>query len=144
MRVGRLVAAKGGKLHTVGPGETLGSAATLMQQHRIGSLIVVGDDGRLVGLLTEPDIVAAVAGHGADAVELQVQTVMRLEPPRCSTFDTIERAMAAMTDHRTRHLPVFDDDALVGVLSIGDVVKQRLAELENESRLADNFLMWSR
>ncbi len=121
----------------------LRSAATLMHRQRIGSLPVM-DRGQVIGLLTEPDIVAAFAQTGPDIARLTVADAMRREVPSCGIDDTLERVMATMTSGGCRYVTVYDGDDLVGLLSIGDVVKRRLAELEHETRLADNFLLWSR
>lgn len=121
----------------------LREAATRMRELRIGSLLVMSDS-LVAGLLTEPDVVDAFARHGADAEHLTVAQVMRPDVPGCRLDDTLEHVMAAMTANGCRYVAVYDGRELVGLLSIGDVVKRRLAELEQEARLADSFLLWSR
>lgn len=121
----------------------LREAATRMRELRIGSLLVMGDS-HVAGLLTEPDVVDAFARHGADAERLTVAQVMRPDVPSCQLDDTLEHVMAAMTANGCRYVVVYHGPELVGLLSIGDVVKRRLAELEQEARLADSFLLWSR
>jgi len=121
----------------------LREAATRMRELRIGSLLVTDDD-RVVGLLTEPDVVDAFARHGGDAERLVVADAMRRDVPSCRLDDTLEHVMAAMTANACRYVAVYDGPELVGLLSIGDVVKRRLSELETEARMADSFLLWSR
>ncbi|MEZ5409543.1 MAG: CBS domain-containing protein [Acidimicrobiales bacterium] len=141
MRLSRLLE---GRTVATTPGRCgLREAATRMRELRIGSLLVM-DDGRVVGLLTEPDVVDAFARHGADAERLDVAHVMRRDVPSCRLDDTLEHVMAAMTANGCRYVAVYDESELVGLLSIGDVVKRRLSELEHEARLADSYLLWSR
>ena len=144
MRAGRLVTDKGTEIHSVRPDVTLTTAANLMRSHQIGSLLVTGDRRQPLGLITERDIVVAFATHRSDAVQLSVQAVMQQEIPSCDVTDTLEHVMATMTNRRTRHVLVYDTDTLVGVLSIGDIIKRRLAELEDENRLVHNYIWWGR
>ncbi|MFN0091414.1 MAG: CBS domain-containing protein [Acidimicrobiales bacterium] len=144
MRVAEILRAKGTEIYTAEPSMTLEEAARLMRSHRVGSLAVLGGDGRLVGLLNERDIVSALATHGAAATRLEVATAMQRELPSCDVADTIEGVMAKMTESRARHLPVFDRMTFVGLLSIGDVVKGRLSELEQEARLVREYVTWGR
>lgn len=131
-------------VQAIGPDAPLRSAADRMLGHRIGSLLVRSAEGEIVGLITEPDIVAAFSRCGADLDRLTVADAMQARVPRCQLEDTLASAMKAMTEQRCRYLTVYDGDELVGLVSIGDVVKRRLAELEHEARMADNFLLWSR
>lgn len=140
MRAGRLVTDKGTEIHSVRPDVSLTTAANLMRSHQIGSLLVTGDHRQPLGLITERDIVVAFATHRSDAVHLSVQTVMQQEIPSCDVTDTLEHVMATMTNRRTRHVLVYDTDTLIGILSIGDIIKRRLTELEDENRLVHKYL----
>lgn len=144
MRVAEIVKAKGTAVHTAERDTSLRDAARLMRSYDVGSLVVPGNEGTAAGVLSERDIVAAFAAHGADATELPVSSVMRTGTPTCALTDTIETVMAEMTLQRARHLPVLDGGALVALLSIGDVVKGRLAELEQEARVVGEYVTWGR
>lgn len=132
MRVGELIARKGGVITTITPDQNVAAAARLLIQHNIGGLPVIAGDGSLSGFIAERDIVRAVDRHGEDALRLPVQRVMRRPAPVCSTGDALYDVMAMMTRDRLRHLVVLDGDRTAGVLSVGDMVKHRLEELETE------------
>lgn len=142
MRVAGLLKAKGTDVHTVDPGVSLRDAALLMRSLNIGCLVVSTADRDFIGTLTERDLISAIAAHGGGAT-LRVSDVMQCDVPGCTLADTLENLMTTMTDNRTRHLPVFDEGKLVGVVSIGDVVKRRLQELEQESRLIQEYASWA-
>lgn len=146
MRAGSLATDKGGEIHCVRPDASLRTAANLMRSQQIGSLLVVDDQKTPLGLLTDRDIVAVFATNGAEAARLRVETAMQREIPTCDISDTLEHVMTIMTDQRTRHVLVlsFDSSSPIGILSIGDVVKRRLAELEDEHRLVENYIWWGR
>src|SRR5262249_29880200 len=98
-------------------------------------LVVCGDDGALDGLISERDIVYALARHGHSLLDMRVRSVMRADPPVCRPGESVVDVMARMTRLRVRHLPVVDGDTVCGVVSIGDVVKQRLDEAAQEIML---------
>lgn len=143
MRAIGLLQSKGGEIHTVEPNAALREAAARMRAHNIGSLVVMEGD-RFVGLLGERDIVEALAVHGDGAGALEVAAVMQSDVATCHGSDTLERLMSTMTKRRARHLPVVADGEVVGVLSIGDVVKRRLAELEDENCIIQGYVDWGR
>lgn len=124
------------KGHTVAatlPSETVATAARLLTEKRIGSLVVRDRRGKLVGILSERDIVRAVATQGAEALDQRVEELMTKEVKTCRPTDTIKDLMQMMTLRRHRHVPVCDDAGdLVGVISIGDAVKARLDEQAHE------------
>ncbi|MBP2292141.1 CBS domain-containing protein [Azospirillum rugosum] len=124
------------KGHTVAatlPSESVATAARLLTEKRIGALVVRDRRGKLVGILSERDIVRAVATQGADALELTVEDLMTKEVKTCRPADTVKDLMQMMTLRRHRHVPVCDDAGdLVGVMSIGDAVKARLDEQAHE------------
>lgn len=144
MRVVGLLRAKGFDIHTIDPSASVEDAAIYMHEHNIGSLVVLCEQNRYLGLVTERDLVAALAENGAGVAALTVSSVMQRDSPRCHIADTLENVMALMTESRARHVPVFEDDVLVGVISIGDVVKRRLAELESEARLVQDYVFFGR
>jgi CBS domain-containing protein len=132
MTVRAILTLKGRDCVTIAPDATLKEAAQSMGKHRIGSLVITGAERRVVGILSERDIVAALATHGEGALARQVGSVMTREVVTCGEDETIPNLMQRMTAGRFRHVPVVERGALVGIVSIGDVVKYRVAELERE------------
>ena len=118
----------------------IADAANLLTQNKIGSLLVIDEAGSVVGILSERDIVHGMGPHGADLHDVSVSELMTSNPQRCSPGDTVLKAMAMMTELRIRHLPVFDGDDLVGVLSIGDLVKCRISEVQAEAEAMRQYI----
>ena len=133
MNVKTILAAKGDNVVSIEPTANLAAAAKLLSTHRIGAVVIRGAGGRLAGILSERDIVRAVSDHGADALMLPVGKVMTRNVMTCGEEDSIADIMEQMTAGKFRHLPVLKNDRLVGVVSIGDVVKQRVGEIERET-----------
>jgi CBS domain-containing protein len=125
---------KGGEVVTIRATETLQSAADRMREHGIAALVVKSGDA-IKGLISERDIVLAVARHGGGALALAVSQVVAHAMVEVAPTDSLKRAMSLMTRHRVRHLPVIADGHLVGIVSIGDVVKLRLEDLETETNV---------
>jgi signal-transduction protein with cAMP-binding, CBS, and nucleotidyltransferase domain len=111
----------------------LRDVAQTMQSKRIGAVMVVGESDNLIGIISERDIVGACAQSGADALQKSVGETMTKDVHTCVRADTIDRLMEIMTRQRFRHLPVVEDGKILGIVSIGDVVKQRIAEVEMEA-----------
>jgi CBS domain-containing protein len=139
MRVRELVKGKGSGAITVSPDTDLGTAARLLMQHNIGGLPVVRADGTLVGLLAERDLVRAVDRSSTSIRHVPVERFMRV-PPTCAGDDTLREVMARMTRDRLRHLVVVDDGRISGVLSVGDLVKQRFEELQTEAGVLRDYV----
>lgn len=133
MNVKTILAAKGDNVVSIEPTANLAAAAKLLSTHRIGAVVIRGAGGRLAGILSERDIVRAVSDHGAEALTLPVGQVMTRNVMTCGEEDSIADIMEQMTAGKFRHLPVLRDGKLVGVVSIGDVVKQRVGEIEREA-----------
>ena len=125
---------------TTDPSATLLEAASLLHEHRIGALLVTNDDCMVAGILSERDIVHAIARLGVRALEGRVADAMSVEVVSCTSEDSLESLMETMTQRRIRHLPVLDDGALMGIVSIGDVVKRRLAEISDESKALQDYI----
>ncbi|PZM10778.1 CBS domain-containing protein [Rhizobium tubonense] len=125
--------AKGRDVVTTGPNTTLSEAAKMLNENRIGAIVIVGADGRISGIFTERDVVNAVAKHGADSLGKQVSSLMTTKVHRCREDATINDLMELMTQRRFRHVPVEDKGKLTGIISIGDVVKSRIREIELEA-----------
>jgi CBS domain-containing protein len=132
MKVEAVMGAKGREVATIHPTATLATVAQRLRLQNIGAL-VVQDGERIVGLISERDVVHAFAAHRGDAAEIQVAEVMARSPITCRPEDSLTRVLGLMTQHRTRHLPVLEGGRLAGLISIGDAVKHRLDELELEA-----------
>lgn len=141
MTVKAILATKGHLVTTIEPKTSLAEAANLLSKHRIGALIVIGADHRVAGMLSERDIVRALSQGGAAALEISVDQVMTRRVVTCSETDTVVEIMERMTSGRIRHLPVMEVDRLVGIISIGDVVKHRLGEMETESSAMREYIL---
>lgn len=138
MRVSGILQEKGAEVATIAPSRTLVDAAEELRRRGIGALVVTDAEGRVDGIISERDMVHAFALFGAEALTTPVGSVMSTDVWTCSPDDSAEHLARMMTDHRSRHLPVVVDDELIGIVSIGDVVKSRLNELERErDHLAD-------
>jgi len=145
MHIRRILNNKGGSVITVEPTATLAHASALLAEHGIGALVVSRDQRTIEGLVSERELARALAEHGAATVEVTVDELMMSPVRTCSPEATIDELMGVMTEHRIRHLPVVDDDgAMVGLISIGDVVKHRVGELEEESKTLHEYLVTGR
>ena len=135
MNVKAILAVKklGGDIMSIEPTADLATAAKLLSKHRIGSVVILGAGERLVGILSERDIVRAVSEQGAGALALPVGQVMTRDVATCGEDDTVASIMERMTAGKFRHMPVVANGRLVGLISIGDVVKLRVEEIEGES-----------
>ena len=141
MKVTEILRNKGADVITIWPGASLRSAVDRMTKRNVGALVVVDDDGKVVGMLAERDVVRALADSAERALRESVADVMSRRPITCGPDDRLADLMAVMTEHRVRHLPVVADGHLLGLVSIGDLVKARLGELEFESNvLRDAYL----
>jgi len=142
VNVKTILAAKklGGDVICIDATADLVAAAKLLAKHRIGAVLIRGAGGRLSGILSERDIMRALAERGAEALGLPVGQVMTREVETCGEDDSVASLMERMTAGRFRHLPVLRDGELVGLVSIGDVVKQRLEEIERESEAMRDYI----
>ena len=144
MNVKAILAAKnlnlGGDIICIEPTADLAAAAKLLSAHRIGALLIRGAGGRLAGILSERDIVRALSEHGARALALPVGQVMTRDVVTCSEDDIVASIMERMTAGKFRHMPVLARGELVGLISIGDVVKQRVDEIERESDAMRDYI----
>ena len=132
MKISDILSHKGSEIVAILPSETLAAAAKKLAQHRIGGLVVRDRLGRLVGMLSERDIVGAMAQHGEAALAMTVDDAMTPDVVTCRPSDTVREIMALITVRRIRHIPVCEGDKLLGIVSIGDVLKSRLDEKELE------------
>ena len=140
MNVKAILAAKGGDIVSIEPTADLSAAAKLLSEHRIGAVVIRGAGGRLAGILSERDSVRAIAEQGADALAAPVGQVMTRNVTTCGENDSIADIMERMTAGKFRHLPVLRETELIGVVSIGDVVKQRVGEIEQDAEALRGYL----
>jgi CBS domain-containing protein len=141
MRVTNILKAKVDRLVTTRPDATLGEAAEIMRREGIGAVIVTeAESEQLAGIISERDIARGLAVHGDKLAGMKVAEVMTPSVVTCGPDDTLEEIMQMMTSGRFRHLPVIRDGGLVGVISIGDVVKIRLEELEAETHMLQDYI----
>jgi len=141
MTVKAILAHKGNDVVTIEPTATLAQAAQLLAERRIGAALVLGIEGRVAGILSERDIVRALAERGGSVLAERVDQVMTRKVFTCSEADTVAQIMEQMTAGKFRHVPVVDDGRLTGIISIGDVVKHRLHEIESESNALREYIL---
>ncbi len=143
MLVRHIVSVSGADVATTRPDATIADAAKLLKERNVGALVITTVDGRLAGILSERDLVRGLPDHGADLLALKVKDRMTAEVTTCSPDDRVDGIMKLMTEGRFRHLPVVEDGKLVGIVSIGDVVKSRLEELESETTTLREYIAGS-
>jgi CBS domain-containing protein len=131
-KVSAVLRQKGSRVVTVGPSQSIASVAKVLTTNRIGAVPVIDEMDRLVGIISERDIVRSLSENGALTLTLPVERLMTHEVATCSPGDQLDDLMGVMTNRRIRHLPVVENGALQGIVSIGDVVKQRLDEVQFE------------
>jgi CBS domain-containing protein len=132
MTVNDILSQKGNQVLTIEPAATLAAAVQMLAQRRIGALVVTGADHRIVGIISERDIVRVLGEKGTAVLGAPVAEVMTRKVVTCGRNETIAEIMERMTGGKFRHVPVIEHGRLVGIVSIGDVVKARLSELEYE------------
>jgi CBS domain-containing protein len=135
MSIAEVLRSKGNRVVKVGTNDTVLSAITRFAQHRIGAVVVEDQKMRPVGIFSERDFVNATAEFGAQVLTFPVDRLMSSPIVTCRSTDRVETALSAMTMARIRHLPVIDDGKLVGIVSIGDLVKHRLDEKALEANV---------
>lgn len=140
MHVSAILKEKGDRTVTIQPNASISDAANLLAAEKIGAVVVTDDDGGVVGILSERDIVRGLSSKGIALMSQAVSEVMTSAVVTCEPDAAIEELMRNMTSHRIRHLPVIDDGRLSGVISIGDVVKFRLDELEAENTQLHEYI----
>jgi len=135
MDVKAILKAKGDKVITIAPETTVGETAKVLKREGIGALVICNDDRNILGIVSERDIVAALGDEKRrdGLLEAKVSSLMTRDVVTCSPSDDVQKCMQLMTERHIRHLPVLEDDAMVGLVSIGDIVKSRLEDLESEA-----------
>ncbi|MCP5432604.1 MAG: CBS domain-containing protein [Alphaproteobacteria bacterium] len=141
MTVKMILKEKGRSVVTVLGGHTMEEATRVLQEKRIGAAIVVDAAGRVVGVLSERDIVRAIATDGVASLSRPLREFMTREVHTCTPEDTLDSVMGKMTGRRIRHLPVMEAERLAGIISIGDVVKMKIAASEHEAEALKQYIV---
>ena len=140
MIVRQILKSKGATVTAVSVAEPIANVATLLTEAGIGAVLVHDCSGQPVGILSERDIVAGLANGGASIMDATAESLMTADLITCSPADDIDALMRVMTNRRVRHLPVIENGHLAGIISIGDVVKARIAELETEGEALQRYI----
>jgi len=133
MTVQAILQGKGAQVVSVSPGDTVGNVARVLSDRRIGA-VLVREQGKVVGVFSERDIVRGLARYGAQSLERPVSDLMTHDVITCKPSESVHDVMERMTARRVRHLPVIDNGQLIGIVSIGDLVKERIEEAEREAQ----------
>ena len=140
MTVSIILAGKGRDVVTIEPNASLAAAAKLLAEKRIGAVLILGANRRIVGILSERDIVRALGERGTAALEEPVSQTMTRKVSTCTETEMVSNIMERMTAGKFRHMPVVDQGQPVGMISIGDVVKHRLHEMERDSAAMREYI----
>ena len=140
MNVREILSVKGRDVVTIDPNANLATAVKVLAERRIGAVVATGPEDRIVGILSERDIVTALAARGLGALETKVSEVMTRKVTTCNASDTISSIMERMTAGKFRHVPVLEQGRLAGIVSIGDVVKHRVMEMESEQAALRDYI----
>ncbi len=136
----QIVKEKGGQVYSVAESATLKECAELLEKRKVGAMVILNEAGSLIGVISERDIVRNIAKSGAAALSATVGQAMTRQVLTARPRDTVESAMSRMTDRRIRHLPVLEGGRMIGVVSIGDLVKWRLAEADAEVEAIRSYI----
>lgn len=139
MQVSDILQKKGSRVVTVRPEERIGTFSHRLRQERIGAMIVSSDGETVEGIISERDIAHGLAAHGPALIEMKVSDLMTRTVVACKADDTIGDIARTMTNRRIRHLPVLDGNKLIGIVSVGDVVKHRMDELQMEANVLRDY-----
>lgn len=140
MLIEQILKTKGNVVTTIRDVETLQAVARVLDEARIGAVVALDETGGIVGVLSERDIVRQVARHGKSALAMNVADAMTRDVLTAQVSDTVQACLGRMTDRRVRHLPVVRDGQLIGIVSIGDLVKWKIAETEAEAESLKSYL----
>ncbi len=139
--IANILKVKGRSVSTARPDDTVQEIANRLAQRKIGAIVVVGENGKVSGIVSERDLIRAIAKQGADALQVPVHEIMTRDVVTCNVTTSVDEIMETMTLGRFRHVPVTDEDgALIGIVSIGDIVKQHIAEVELEVTAMRGYL----
>lgn len=139
MRIADVLRNKGAAVATITPETSVSGLLNELALHNIGAMVVVSTDG-VVGIVSERDVVRKLHERGGELLRQPVSEIMTTMVATCTPTDTVDHLSALMTNKRVRHIPVVENNRLVGIVSIGDIVKQRMEELENEQRALQDYI----
>jgi CBS domain-containing protein len=139
MRIADVLRGKGGAVVTIKPDATVAELVAGLADHNIGAMVVAGPDG-VKGIVSERDVVRQLHTHGASVLSRPVEKIMTTLLSTCTKEDTVDSLTLLMTENRVRHVPVLEDGKLIGIVSIGDVVKTRMQELETEHEQLQSYI----
>jgi CBS domain-containing protein len=140
MTIHAILLSKGVTVHSVKPDDSLNDAVATLRKHRIGAALVIENSTMIAGVISERDVVRALGDHGASALDMPVHSVMTAPVITCHPDDSVASALSLMTTRRIRHLPVIDEGRLIGMVSIGDLVKKRIEDTEREAAALKNYI----
>jgi len=144
VHVAGLLKSKGDEVATVAPSATIGVVVAALAERRVGALVVSDDGARIDGIVSERDVVRALAEHGSALLDHEVATIMTSEVVTCDPSTTVDELSTLMTEGRYRHVPVVVEGSLSGIVSIGDVVKSHISELEQEKQTLHEYISQGR
>lgn len=139
MLIAEILRSKGSDVTTVDPATSVAGLLALLAEHNIGAVVVAEDD-EVVGIASERDVVRRLHERGAGLLTAPVREIMTAAVVTCAPGDTVDSLTVLMTEHRVRHLPVLRDGVLIGIVSIGDVVKSRISQLEAHREQLENYI----
>lgn len=139
MRVSDVLRNKGAGVDTLDPGTRIAELLRRLAEHNIGAMVVTGPDG-IAGIVSERDVVRRLTTHGADLLDMPVSAIMTTDVASCVPDDSVDKLFGLMTERRIRHVPVIVDGSLVGIVSIGDVVKMRMDELQHSEEQLQAYI----
>lgn len=139
MRIADVLRSKGAAVVTINPDATVTELLAGLAQHNIGAMVVAGPDG-VAGIVSERDVVRQLHAHGTSVLSRPVSKIMTAVVSSCTKADTVDGLSVLMTENRVRHVPVLENGKLIGIVSIGDVVKTRMEELEAEHAQLQSYI----
>jgi CBS domain-containing protein len=140
MRVADLLRSKGSEVATVPPGVSVAGLLEDLARHNIGAMVVADETGGVIGIVSERDVVRRLHERGAELLTVPVEEIMTRQVVTCTPNDGVDSLAAVMTERRVRHMPVVEDGRLVGIVSIGDVVKSRIEQLESDREQLESYI----
>ena len=143
MLVSALIKEKGAGIITTGPATTVSEVADIIARERIGAVVVTEQDDQVVGIISERDIVNGLSKRGTNLLDLPISDVMTREVFTCPMTEDVNQLRREMTNRRARHIPIVEEGRLIGIISIGDIVKNRLDELEDETQQMRDYIATS-
>jgi CBS domain-containing protein len=140
MKISALLESKGASVATISPGASVTEAVRALAEHNVGALVVSRDGRAVDGIVSERDVVRALEGSGSAVLAQPVSAIMSADVLTCAPGDTVDSLMVTMTENRIRHIPVVSEGHLAGIVSIGDVVKSRIGELETDRKALVDYI----